>query len=225
VAARGISDFALVWISRAYGLATVLSGRLHRGTAGWAGEIGYLYVPGARATRLRPSRRSSGRPALVPAHRSTRRQSATWPALTDLTHPPPPKPSQRSLPRSSPEVRRAEPVLGGTRAADRGERGRGRIGGRRTLPSSSSPAMSGSAGGDGLAKRGRITSPGSHPSPPGSRTQVPGEAGGLRGAPDRGSMTRGRKSSPGRERHPVMAGPCRFFHIGPVPACPRRMSR
>jgi predicted NBD/HSP70 family sugar kinase len=45
-AARGISDFALVWISRGVGLATVLSGRLHRGTAGWAGEIGYLYVPG-----------------------------------------------------------------------------------------------------------------------------------------------------------------------------------
>ncbi len=45
-AARGISDFALVWISRGVGLATVLGGRLHRGTAGWAGEIGYLYVPG-----------------------------------------------------------------------------------------------------------------------------------------------------------------------------------
>jgi DNA-binding Lrp family transcriptional regulator len=46
-AARGVDDFALIWIDRGVGLAVVLGGRLHRGAAGAAGEIGYLPVPGA----------------------------------------------------------------------------------------------------------------------------------------------------------------------------------
>ena len=45
-AARDVDDFVLVWIGRGVGLAVVLGGRLHRGAAGVAGEIGYLYVPG-----------------------------------------------------------------------------------------------------------------------------------------------------------------------------------
>jgi predicted NBD/HSP70 family sugar kinase len=45
-AARGIDDFVLVWVGRGVGLAVVLGGRLHRGAAGAAGEIGYLPVPG-----------------------------------------------------------------------------------------------------------------------------------------------------------------------------------
>jgi predicted NBD/HSP70 family sugar kinase len=45
-AATGFDDFALIWISRGVGVAVVLSGRLHRGATGFAGEIGYLYVPG-----------------------------------------------------------------------------------------------------------------------------------------------------------------------------------
>jgi predicted NBD/HSP70 family sugar kinase len=45
-AARDVDDFVLIWISRGVGLAVVLGGRLHRGAAGVAGEIGYLYVPG-----------------------------------------------------------------------------------------------------------------------------------------------------------------------------------
>jgi predicted NBD/HSP70 family sugar kinase len=45
-AARGVEDFVLVWIGRGVGLAVVLGGRLHRGAAGAAGEIGYLPVPG-----------------------------------------------------------------------------------------------------------------------------------------------------------------------------------
>jgi len=45
-AAVGVPDFVLVWISVGLGLATVLSGRLHRGVGGAAGEIGYLPVPG-----------------------------------------------------------------------------------------------------------------------------------------------------------------------------------
>ena len=46
-AAVGVPDFVLVWIGVGLGLATVLSGRLHRGVGGAAGEIGYLPVPGA----------------------------------------------------------------------------------------------------------------------------------------------------------------------------------
>lgn len=45
--AVGVDDFVLVWIGIGVGLATVLGGRLHRGVAGAAGEIGYLPVPGA----------------------------------------------------------------------------------------------------------------------------------------------------------------------------------
>ncbi|HEY7146350.1 MAG TPA: ROK family transcriptional regulator [Streptosporangiaceae bacterium] len=45
-AAAGLDDFVLAWIGVGLGLATVLGGRLHRGAAGAAGEIGYLPVPG-----------------------------------------------------------------------------------------------------------------------------------------------------------------------------------
>lgn len=48
-AAAGVDDFVLVWIGVGLGLATVLGGRLHRGAAGAAGEIGYLPLPGAPA--------------------------------------------------------------------------------------------------------------------------------------------------------------------------------
>jgi predicted NBD/HSP70 family sugar kinase len=46
-AAKGLDDFALIWLGRGLGLATVLGGRLYRGSSGAAGEIGYLPVPGA----------------------------------------------------------------------------------------------------------------------------------------------------------------------------------
>ncbi len=46
-AATGTDDFVLVWLGGGLGLATMLGGRLHRGTAGAAGEIGYLPVHGA----------------------------------------------------------------------------------------------------------------------------------------------------------------------------------
>jgi predicted NBD/HSP70 family sugar kinase len=45
-AARDRDDFALVWIGTGLGLAAVLNGRVHKGVAGAAGEIGYLPVPG-----------------------------------------------------------------------------------------------------------------------------------------------------------------------------------
>jgi predicted NBD/HSP70 family sugar kinase len=46
-AASSANDFVLVWLGGGLGLATVLGGKLHRGTAGAAGEIGYLPVHGA----------------------------------------------------------------------------------------------------------------------------------------------------------------------------------
>ena len=46
-AAVSADDFVLVWLGVGLGLATILGGRLHRGTAGAAGEIGYLPVHGA----------------------------------------------------------------------------------------------------------------------------------------------------------------------------------
>jgi predicted NBD/HSP70 family sugar kinase len=46
-AAIGVDDFVLVWLGGGLGLATMLGGQLHRGTAGAAGEIGYLPVHGA----------------------------------------------------------------------------------------------------------------------------------------------------------------------------------
>ncbi|HKB31173.1 MAG TPA: ROK family transcriptional regulator [Streptosporangiaceae bacterium] len=45
-AATGVDDFVFIWLGVGVGLATVLDGRLHRGFAGAAGEIGYLPVPG-----------------------------------------------------------------------------------------------------------------------------------------------------------------------------------
>src|SRR5690242_18562398 len=46
-AAADAEDFVLVWLGGGLGLATILGGQLHRGTAGAAGEIGYLPVHGA----------------------------------------------------------------------------------------------------------------------------------------------------------------------------------
>src|ERR1700739_4161123 len=46
-AATGADAFVLVWLGGGLGLATMLRGQLHRGTAGAAGEIGYLPVHGA----------------------------------------------------------------------------------------------------------------------------------------------------------------------------------
>jgi predicted NBD/HSP70 family sugar kinase len=78
-AARGISDFALVWISRGVGMAIVLGGRLHRGTAGAAGEIGYLYVPGGHP----PDFARTGDPrGVLPAFQQTINEAT----VIDLAH-------------------------------------------------------------------------------------------------------------------------------------------
>ncbi|MFF5178924.1 ROK family protein [Micromonospora sp. NPDC000316] len=50
-AAQGMSDFVLVWVGAGVGLAIMLGGRLHHGSSGAAGEIGYLPVPGAPIPR------------------------------------------------------------------------------------------------------------------------------------------------------------------------------
>ncbi|TDE15831.1 ROK family transcriptional regulator [Jiangella asiatica] len=56
-AARDVDDMVLLWVGRGVGLAVVLSGHLHRGATGAAGEIGYLPMPGV------PSPASVERPA------------------------------------------------------------------------------------------------------------------------------------------------------------------
>ncbi|MEO3820285.1 ROK family transcriptional regulator [Plantactinospora sp. B24E8] len=50
-AARGVDDFVLAWLGVGIGLAIVLNGRLHHGSTGAAGEIGYLPVPGVPIPR------------------------------------------------------------------------------------------------------------------------------------------------------------------------------
>lgn len=45
-AAQDTDSFALVWLETGLGLAAHLGGRVHKGVAGAAGEIGYLPVPG-----------------------------------------------------------------------------------------------------------------------------------------------------------------------------------
>jgi predicted NBD/HSP70 family sugar kinase len=59
-AAMGCPDFALVWIGRGVGLASVLGGRLHPGATGAAGEIGYLPVAGAEVPRNATRRGAKG---------------------------------------------------------------------------------------------------------------------------------------------------------------------
>ncbi|WKU04504.1 ROK family transcriptional regulator [Micromonospora sp. HUAS LYJ1] len=50
-AAQGLADFVLVWVGAGVGLAIMLGGRLHHGSSGAAGEIGYLPVPGVPIPR------------------------------------------------------------------------------------------------------------------------------------------------------------------------------
>ncbi|WP_089156875.1 ROK family transcriptional regulator [Micromonospora sp. NBS 11-29] len=50
-AAQGTADFVLVWVDAGIGLAIMLGGRLHHGSSGAAGEIGYLPVPGVPIPR------------------------------------------------------------------------------------------------------------------------------------------------------------------------------
>lgn len=50
-AALDADDFVLLWVDEGIGCAIVLGGRLHRGSTGGAGEVGYMPLPGAPITR------------------------------------------------------------------------------------------------------------------------------------------------------------------------------
>ncbi|MER5994289.1 ROK family transcriptional regulator [Streptomyces viridosporus] len=58
-AARDHADFVLLWNQEGLGAALVLGGRLHRGSTGGAGEVGFLPVPGTPLAR-RVARAGSG---------------------------------------------------------------------------------------------------------------------------------------------------------------------
>lgn len=64
-AAVGADDFALIWVDRGIGLAVMLGGRLHRGSSGGAGEIGYLPVPGVPLPEGVTESMTWGTPALA----------------------------------------------------------------------------------------------------------------------------------------------------------------
>ncbi len=74
-AARGIDDFVLFWVGGGLGVAVVLGGRLHRGSTGAAGEIGYLPVPGV------PLPTSVSRP-----HKGAFQRLVGADAVADLAH-------------------------------------------------------------------------------------------------------------------------------------------
>ncbi|MBQ1093624.1 ROK family transcriptional regulator [Streptomyces sp. B93] len=59
-AARGHSDFVLLWNESGIGAALVLGGRLHRGFTGGAGEVGFLPVPGTPLVRQVTKANSGG---------------------------------------------------------------------------------------------------------------------------------------------------------------------
>nr|WP_296063882.1 ROK family transcriptional regulator [uncultured Actinoplanes sp.] len=59
-AAKGVTDFVLIWIGRGVGLASVIDGRLHQGATGAAGEIGYMPVAGAEVPRHSSKRAAKG---------------------------------------------------------------------------------------------------------------------------------------------------------------------
>ncbi|MFF4171126.1 ROK family protein [Streptomyces sp. NPDC001744] len=59
-AARGHSDFVLLWNEEGIGAALVLGGRLHRGFTGGAGEVGFLPVPGTPLVRQVTKANSGG---------------------------------------------------------------------------------------------------------------------------------------------------------------------
>ncbi|MGW2743836.1 ROK family transcriptional regulator [Streptomyces sp. NPDC001450] len=59
-AARGHSDFVLLWNEEGLGAALVLGGRLHRGWTGGAGEVGFLPVPGTPLVRQVTKANSGG---------------------------------------------------------------------------------------------------------------------------------------------------------------------
>lgn len=70
-AGRDQDNFVVLWVGRGPGLATILAGRLHRGTSGGAGEIGWLPVAGTAAPTgvRRPGALKGGFQSLVDPQR------------------------------------------------------------------------------------------------------------------------------------------------------------
>ena len=66
-AGKGVDDVVLAWLGRGIGIGIVVNGRLHRGVAGGAGEIGYLPVPGAPSPRGVTNPRNAAFQSLVGA--------------------------------------------------------------------------------------------------------------------------------------------------------------
>src|SRR6266508_4426649 len=63
-AARGVSDFVLVWVGRGVGTAVVLGGKLHRGATGAAREHGFRASTAADAVRAVIAAGTAGGPVL-----------------------------------------------------------------------------------------------------------------------------------------------------------------
>ncbi|TXS55195.1 ROK family transcriptional regulator [Streptomyces sp. t39] len=59
-AARGHDTFVLLWNEEGLGAAVVIGGRLHRGSTGGAGEVGFLPVPGTPLVRQVTKANSGG---------------------------------------------------------------------------------------------------------------------------------------------------------------------
>ncbi|MFF8955955.1 ROK family transcriptional regulator [Streptomyces sp. NPDC014894] len=59
-AARGMDNFVLLWNEEGLGAALVIGGRLHRGSTGGAGEVGFLPVPGTPLVRQVTQANSGG---------------------------------------------------------------------------------------------------------------------------------------------------------------------
>ncbi len=95
---RRADDFVLVWLGGGLGLATMLGGQLHRGTAGAAGEIGYLPVHGAPLHTDIRHPANGGLPAAGRRRRGPRARGQ----LRVRRPPPPPRPSRPPCPRSPP---------------------------------------------------------------------------------------------------------------------------
>jgi predicted NBD/HSP70 family sugar kinase len=76
-AAQGADDFAHVWLDTGLGLAAVLGGRLHKGVAGAAGEIGYLPVPGGGISQTLRSPLTGAFQSMAGAH-EVRRLAASF---------------------------------------------------------------------------------------------------------------------------------------------------
>src|SRR3984957_11836244 len=193
--AQGADDFVLMWIGVGLGLATILGGRLHRGVAGAAGEIGSLPVPGV------PLPQDVSHPA-TGAFQSLVGAQAVRPLAESYGFPAP--------------TAAAAVAAAAAAAAAGGERGRGPLGGRAR--------GGGRAGGHGRGRgqRGPRPGPGRAGRRGGAgRRDRAGRPGGCGGGPDLpgsppGGADRGDRPAGAARGHPGRggAGPGRAARVG-----------